>query len=75
MSSKGPSSKGEKRRKKDPSKFKCYGYHKFGHYVSNYSLRKTKGKKQVVASADADEVSSKMKKDLTFIACLTSLTS
>ncbi|KAH9322750.1 hypothetical protein KI387_017389 [Taxus chinensis] len=69
-SSKGSNSQGEKK-KKDSSKIKCYGCHEFGHYVSDCPERKKnekKGKKQVAASASADELSSRMEDEFALIA-------
>jgi len=71
-SSKGPSSKGEK--KKDLAKVKCYGCHNFCHYVNDFPLRKKKGNKQVVALADAYDLSIRIKKEFALIDCMSSST-
>ena len=72
-SSKGSNSQSEKK-KKDLSKVKCFGCHKFGHYVSDCPERK-KGKKQVAASASAEELSNRMEDEFTLIAFMVSSTS
>ena len=71
-SSKGSNSQSEK--KKDLSKVKCFGCHEFGHYVNDCPERK-KGKKQVEASASAEELSSRLEDEFAHIACMVSLTS
>ena len=71
-SSKGSNSQSKK--KKDPSKVKCFGSHEFGHYVSDNPERK-KDTKQVAASASAEELSSRMEDEFALIACMVSSTS
>lgn len=76
-SRKGLNPKDEKK-KKVLSKIKCYGYHKFGHYVSGFPQRKKnekKGKKQTIAPTSVDELSSRIEDEFALIAYLTSSTS
>lgn len=59
-------------------KIKCYGCHEFGYYVSDWLERKKndkKGRKQVAASASADELSNRMEDEFALIACMVSSTS
>lgn len=65
---KGSNSKEEK--KKDMSKIKCYGCHKFGHYRNNCPLKKNadkKGKKQTTIIAN--ELSRRIEDEFALIAC------
>lgn len=60
------------------SKVKCYGYHEFGHYVSNYPQRKKndkKGKNQVATLASAEDLSRRLEDEFALIACMVSSTS
>ena len=72
-SSKGTNSQSEKK-KKDLSKVKCFGCHEYGHYVSDCPERK-KAKKQVAASASAEDLSTRMEDEFALIACMVSSTS
>ena len=72
-SSKGSNSQSEKK-KKDLSKVKCFGCHEYGHYVSDFPERK-KAKKQVAASASAEDLSTRMEDEFALIACMVSSTS
>ena len=49
------------------SKVKCFACHKFGHYVVQCPNKK---KKQVAASVDLEEFSSKFEREFSLIACL-----
>ena len=71
-SSKGSNSQSEKK-KKDLSKIKCFGCHKYGHYVSD-CLERKKAKKKVVASASVQELSNKLEDEFALIACMVSST-
>ena len=72
-SSKGTNSQSEKK-KKDLSKVMCFGCHEYGHYVSDCPERK-KAKKQVAASASAEDLSTRMEDGFALIACMVSSTS
>jgi hypothetical protein len=63
----GTKSKGEG--KKDMSKVKCFACHKMGHYASQFPNKK---KKQVAASAEMEEFSTKFKKEFYLLVCLSS---
>ena len=71
FSKKGPKagdkkkSRGEQQR--DMSKVKCFACHKFGHYAGQCPNKK---KKQVAASADMEEFSSKFDREFSFVTCL-----
>ena len=60
--------KGEQQQR-DMSKVKCFAYHKFAHYAVQCPNRK---KKQVAASTDLEEFSSKFEREFSLIACLSS---
>lgn len=71
VNKKGPKD-GDKKKKRgeqsgDMSKVKCLACHKFGHYAGQCANKK---KKQVAASADVEEFSSKFDREFSLIACL-----
>ena len=53
---------------------KCFGCHEYVDYVSNCSKRQ-ETKKQVVASASVEELSSRMEDEFALIVCMVSSTS
>jgi hypothetical protein len=63
----GAKSKGE--RKKDMNKVKCFACHKMWHYAGQCPNKK---KKQVAASAEVEEFSTKFKKEFSLLVCLSS---
>ena len=60
--------------KKELSKVKCFGYHKYGHYVNDFPKR-MKAKKKVATSRSANELSNRMEDEFAIIACMVSSTS
>jgi hypothetical protein len=57
--------------KKDMRKVKCFSCHKFGHYARQCPNKK---KKQIAASTEVEEFSTKFDKEFFLIACLSSRT-
>jgi hypothetical protein len=53
--------------KKDMSKVKCFGCHKFGHYAGQCPKKK---KKQTTTSAAVEEFSTKFDKEFSLVVCL-----
>ena len=53
--------------KKDMSKVKCFECHKFGHYAGQCPNKK---KKQIAASAEVEEFSTKFDKEFSLVVCL-----
>ena len=71
VSKKGPKARDKKKyggeQQRDMSKVKCFACHKFGHYTVQCLNKK---KKQVAASADMEEFSSKFNREFSLVTCL-----
>ena len=68
---KGPKAGDKKKsggeQQRDMSKVKCFACHEFGHYVVQCPNKK---KKQVAASTDMEEFSSKFDQEFSLVTCL-----